>query len=174
MLQIAALGKVPREAIWSAAFLLDELDENAIAVTARNAVNDQLTYMNDELKTMADHIGTVIVKEVGKHVETLTSAVKNITTAPSRTFKDALLNGPSAPSNINPRLLAREGIRACQFLIDFAAESNVKELSYSKITKRFNEAIVDSGGNMTIHRIRSVEHLANKGILGEFFNGRRS
>ncbi|KAF8817130.1 hypothetical protein BYT27DRAFT_7043750, partial [Phlegmacium glaucopus] len=53
--QIAAIERIPREAveaIRAAAYMLDELDEGAIAATARDAVNDQLAYMNDELKNL--------------------------------------------------------------------------------------------------------------------------
>ncbi|KAF8799553.1 hypothetical protein BYT27DRAFT_7016494, partial [Phlegmacium glaucopus] len=53
--QIAAIDKIPREAveaIQAAAYMLDEMEEEAIAAKARDAVNDQLAYMNDELKTL--------------------------------------------------------------------------------------------------------------------------
>ncbi|KAF8802345.1 hypothetical protein BYT27DRAFT_7341436 [Phlegmacium glaucopus] len=125
LFQIVALDKIPREAgqaIRAAAYLLDEIEEAAIAATAREAVNDQLTYMNDELKTMTDHLGTVLQREVEKQFESLSTVTKGLAVAPSKLFKDALLGGTSAPGpNIDPRILAREGIKARQFLVDFAA-----------------------------------------------------
>ncbi|KAF8799552.1 hypothetical protein BYT27DRAFT_7038627, partial [Phlegmacium glaucopus] len=55
-----------------------------------------------------------------------------------------------------------------QFLLDFPVDSDTRELSQADIVKRFNEAIVGAGGSATVHRIQSVEQLANKGLLGEF------
>ncbi|KAF8813530.1 hypothetical protein BYT27DRAFT_7251054 [Phlegmacium glaucopus] len=172
LFQIAALDKILREAgqaIRAVAYLLDKIEEAAIAATAREAVNDQLTYMNDKLKTMTDHLGTALQREVEKQFESLSMVTKGLAAAPSKSFKDALLGGTPAPGpNINPRILAREGIKARQFLVDFAADSGIRELSQSDVAKKFNEAIVGAGGNTTIHKIRTVERLVNNRILGEF------
>ncbi|KAF8797817.1 hypothetical protein BYT27DRAFT_7039091, partial [Phlegmacium glaucopus] len=170
--QIAALGKIPLEvvqAIRAAAFLLDEMDEDAIAATARDAVNDQLTYMNDELRTMTGHFCATLESEVEKHLATVAAATKGLACTPStRTFRDALLSNNTAPVNADPRILAREGIKARQFLVDFPIDSAMRELSQADVTRRFNEAIIEAGGSATIHKVRTVERLANKGLLGEF------
>ncbi|KAF8805473.1 hypothetical protein BYT27DRAFT_7104439, partial [Phlegmacium glaucopus] len=171
LFQVAALDKIPREvaqAIRAAAYLLDEIEEGAIAAMAREAVNDQLTYMNDELKTLTDHLGTVLEKEMEKQLESFSTAVKGLAVAPNKSFKDALLSGGPAPPSVDPRILAREGIKARQFLVDFLADSGIRELSLSDVSKKFNKAIIEAGGNVATHKIRSVERLANSGILGEF------
>ncbi|KAF8802344.1 hypothetical protein BYT27DRAFT_7215436 [Phlegmacium glaucopus] len=49
-----------------------------------------------------------------------------------------------------------------------AADSGIRELSQSDVAKKFNEAIIGAGGNVMIHKIRTVERLVNNGILGEF------
>ncbi|KAF8817021.1 hypothetical protein BYT27DRAFT_6955985, partial [Phlegmacium glaucopus] len=169
--QIAAIERIPREAveaIRAAAYMLDELDEGAIAATARDAVNDQLAYMNDELKTLTGHFLTTMENEMGKHLATVTEATKGLASTTAKSYKEALLGNNPAPVNADPRILAREGIKARQFLLDFPADSDTRELSQVDIVKRFNEAIVGAGGSATVHKIRSVERLANKGLLGEF------
>ncbi|KAF8813547.1 hypothetical protein BYT27DRAFT_7084352 [Phlegmacium glaucopus] len=172
LFQIAALDKIPREAmqaIRAAAYLLEEIEETAIAATAREAVNDQLTYMNDELKTMTDHFSTMLQREMEEQFESLTTVTKDLAAVPSKSFKDALLGGNLTPGpNIDPRILAREGIKARQFLVDFSIDLGIRDLSQSDLVKKFNEAILEAGGNATVHRIRSVERLANNGILEEF------
>ncbi|KAF8810221.1 hypothetical protein BYT27DRAFT_7043804, partial [Phlegmacium glaucopus] len=169
--QIAAIDKIPREvveAIQAAAYMLDEMEEEAIAAKARDAVNDQLAYMNDELKTLTGHFLTTMENEVGKHLATVAEATKGLASTTSKTYKEALLSNNPVPVNADPRILAREGIKARQFLLDFPVDSDTRELSQADIVKRFNEAIVGAGGSATVHRIRSVERLANKGLLGEF------
>ncbi|KAF8810026.1 hypothetical protein BYT27DRAFT_7222087 [Phlegmacium glaucopus] len=165
LFQIAALDKIPREAmqaIRAVAYLLEEIEETAIAATAREAVND-------ELKTMTDHFSTMLQREMEKQFESLSTVTKDLAAIPSKSFKDALLGGGPAPGpNINPRILAREGIKVCQFLVDFSIDSGIRDLSQSNIARKFNEAILEAGGNAAAHRIRSVERLANNGILGEF------
>jgi len=67
LFQIAAIPKVPREAIQairSVTWLLDEIEEDAVALTAREAVNTQLGYMNKELRTITDHFRTTLSSEV--------------------------------------------------------------------------------------------------------------
>ncbi|KAF8811065.1 hypothetical protein BYT27DRAFT_7221740 [Phlegmacium glaucopus] len=170
--QIAALGKIPLEAVQAiraAAFLLDELDEGAIAATAREAVNDQLTYMNDELRTMTGHFCAMLEGEMEKHMAVVATATKGLAgTLSTRTFRDALLSNNAVPVNADPWILAREGIKARQFLVDFPIESGMRELSQIDVTRKFNEAIIEAGGSATIHKVRTVERLANKGLLGEF------
>ncbi|KAF8801938.1 hypothetical protein BYT27DRAFT_7044513, partial [Phlegmacium glaucopus] len=143
--QIAALGKIPLEAVQAiraAAFLLDELDEGAIAATAREAVNNQLTYMNNELRTMTGHFCATLEGEMEKHMATVAAATKGLAGTPStRTFRDALLSNNAAPVNADLRILAREGIKAQQFLVDFPIDSGMRELSQIDVTRKFNEAI---------------------------------
>ena len=79
LFQISALAKIPREvvqAICSVAWLLDEVEGDAVAATAQDAVTCQLSYMNDELKTMADHFQTKLSQEISKQMESMASTVK--------------------------------------------------------------------------------------------------
>ncbi|KAF8805380.1 hypothetical protein BYT27DRAFT_7258493 [Phlegmacium glaucopus] len=175
--QIAAIDRIPKEAveaIQAVAYMLDELDEGIIAATARDAVNDQLAYMNDELKTLTGHFLTTMENEMGKHLATVAEATKGLASTTTKSYKEALLSNNPTPANADPRILAREGIKARQFLLDFPDDLDTRELSQADIVKRFNEAIAGAGGNATVHKIRSVERLANKGLLGEFLRSLHS
>ncbi|KAF8806037.1 hypothetical protein BYT27DRAFT_7102565 [Phlegmacium glaucopus] len=169
--QIAELDKIPLEAaqaIRAAAYLLDKMDEGVIAATARDAVNDQLAYMNDELKTMTGHFLATMETGLEKQLATVTEATKGFVATSARSYKDALLKSNQTPVDTDPRILAREGIKARQFLLDFPVDLETRELSQAEVVKRFNEAVVGAGGSASMHRIRTVERLANKGLLGEF------
>ena len=119
LFQILALAKIPREvvqAILSVAWLLDEIEGDAVASTAWDAVNCQLSYMNDELKSMTDHFHTELSQEIGKQLETMASTTRTLsdkdTSTPTTHYRDAILRQHIIPEGIDPRVLARVGIRA--------------------------------------------------------------
>jgi len=110
--QIAAIDKIPKEAaqaIRAVAYLLDKMDEGAIASTAREAVNDQLLYMNDELKNLTAHTSQSDTK---KHMAVISASTKGLTTSSNASYRDILLGGNTTAPSMDPRLLAREGIKA--------------------------------------------------------------
>jgi len=169
--QIAAIDKIPKEAVQairSATYLLDEMDEGAIASMARDAVNDQLTYINNELKSMTVHFRAMLESKTEKYMAAITASTKNIAASPHRSYRDALTGGNTILSNSDPRIIAREGIKARQVLFDFPADSEIRELSQNDVLSKFNEAIVLAGGNAMDHKLRSIERLVNKGLLREF------
>ncbi|KAF8815584.1 hypothetical protein BYT27DRAFT_7052349, partial [Phlegmacium glaucopus] len=179
LFQISALNKIPREivqAIRSVAWLLDELEEDAVAATARDAVNSQLSYMNDELKTMTDHFRTTFSQEVEKQIAVMaatTKTLKDKANLPIPTpYRDAILGQHRAPEGADPRVVARIGIRARQFIMDFPADSAMQQVSQAEMLGLFNRAMVEVAGEEDIekHKIRAVEKLLNKGFLGEFLH----
>jgi hypothetical protein len=176
LFHISELSKVPAEvaqAIRSVAWLLGELEEETVALSTRTAVNDQLDYMNTETKHLLDEIRTTISEEVEKHMGAIsTAATKALEEKSSKQFsyRDAALANLPLPRGTDPRILAREGIRARQFIVDIPGDAPLARLGQADILKRFNEVmggvgveLGESGG-----KIRSVQKLANKGILGEF------
>ncbi|KAF8808246.1 hypothetical protein BYT27DRAFT_7210952 [Phlegmacium glaucopus] len=176
LFQIAAT-KIPREAaqaIRSVAWLLDEMEEDAVAATARDAVNTQLSYMNDELRTLTEHFRTTLSEEVEKQAAAMAASSKvledkiNLPTP----YRDAVIGQGKAPEGADPRVIARAGIRARQFIIDFPVDSAMQRCSQAEMLKRFNEAMVNATGEGEAEkrRIRTVEKLANKGFLGEFLH----
>jgi len=69
------------------------MDEGAIASTARDMVNDQLTYMNDELKSMTVHFRAMLESEMEKYMAAITASTKNIVASPHRSYRDTLTGG---------------------------------------------------------------------------------
>ena len=51
-----------------------------------------------------------------------------------KSYKDVLLDNLSAPPNMDPRILAREGIKARQILFNLPANSETRELNQSKFS----------------------------------------
>ena len=177
LFQISALAKIPREvvqAIQSVVWLLDEIEGDAVASTAWDMVNCQLSYMNDELKSMTDHFHTELSQEISKQMETMASTIRTSldkdTSTPPTHYRDAILRQCIIPEGIDPRVLARVGIKACQFIIDFPAESAIQKIGHAEILDIFNKAMVKAmeEGNPEEQKLRTVEKLANKGFLGEF------
>ena len=97
---------------------MDEIEGDAVAATARDTVNTQLSYMNDELKSMTVHFRDEFSQEIGKQMEALASTIKESTEKIAATptfmtnYRDAVLSQHSLPKGIDPRIIARVGIRA--------------------------------------------------------------
>ncbi|KAF8802024.1 hypothetical protein BYT27DRAFT_7215721 [Phlegmacium glaucopus] len=177
LFQISASAKIPREvvqSIRSVAWLLDEVEEDAVAATARDAVNAQLEYMNDELKSLTDHFRSTIGAEVEKQVEALsvtTKALESKINLPTP-YRDAVLGQVRAPAGVDPRVVARIGIRARQFIMDFPKDSAMQHTSQAEMLLLFNKAMAsaEGEGEAEKRKLRAVEKLANKGFLGEFLH----
>ncbi|KAF8800030.1 hypothetical protein BYT27DRAFT_7217361 [Phlegmacium glaucopus] len=177
LFQIAATAKIPREAaqaIRSVAWLLDEMEEDAVAATARDAVNSQLSYMNNELRTLTEYFQTTLsgeVEEQAAAMAALSKVLKDRINLPTP-YRDAVIGQGKAPEGVDPRVIARAGIRARQFIIDFPVDSAMQCCSQAEMLKCFNEAMVNATGEGEAEkrRIRAVEKLANKGFLGEFLH----
>ena len=124
LFQISAIAKVLREviqAIRSLAWLLDEMEEDTMASTARDAVNAQLEYMNEELRLLTDHFRTTLSAEVDKQMEIMVVTTKTLEARISNLapYGDAILGHTKAPEGADPRVIAQVGIRSRQFILDF-------------------------------------------------------
>ncbi|KAF8807108.1 hypothetical protein BYT27DRAFT_7287771 [Phlegmacium glaucopus] len=181
LFQISAMARIPKEVmqvIRSVAWLLDEVEEDTVAATARDAVNSQLEYMNDELKTLTDHFRTTISAEVEKQLTALSAMTKvleaKIVTATP--YKDTVLGHTRAPVGVDLRVVARVGIRARQFIMDFPRDSVMQRASQAEMLQLFNKAMVraEGEGEVDKRKVWAVEKLANKGFLGEFLHDDRA
>ena len=111
LFQIAAIPKVPREAIQairSVTWLLDEIEEDAVALTAREAVNTQLGYMNKELRTITDHFQTTLSSEVKKQLKLMSSTVKTMEDKIKQAtpYRDTILGHNRALEGTDPKIVA--------------------------------------------------------------------
>ena len=98
-------------------------------------MNDQLSYMNNELKTITAHFHTTIESETENHLAAISATTKNLAANSGRSFRDVLLGSNPVPFNTDPRILTREGIKARQILFDFPADSSTREFSQNDILR---------------------------------------
>lgn len=174
--QISAMPGLPKQAInavRSTAFLLEELEEYCINETIRSAFNSQITEFTSDIKLLIDDVNTKVDNHLKTAVEQLTqntteglvSAGNGTPTFASRSassYASALIN---PPPHVNPKLAAREGIRARQFLLDGAAHSDVNRRDPQQLKADLNKAL--RGLNMKEGKIRSVIPQRNGGTLIE-------
>ncbi|PPQ87141.1 hypothetical protein CVT25_000283 [Psilocybe cyanescens] len=174
-------------AVRSVAYMMERLETDTTAAQAREVAVEQAEYVREELRNMASHITTTISAEVEKHLATITETTQTAQKALTQYIPQATRQ-PAAPSTTrysdavrsqdgpvrhqtDPRLMAREGIRMRQFLLDFPSDSLVHKISQTELLRLYNAGIAalddDTTGKVK-HKIRSVERLSNKGILGEF------
>ena len=165
--QISALPGIQKpvmNTVRAVAFLLDELEETQINITVKDAFDSQLNeYTTDMLsliKDAKDKIKTQIDKIEAKITSSITTAQNSRHTACNATantpgsansYVAALIN---PPPHANPRLAAREGIKAWQFAIVGLKKSAVTHLNTQQLKDLLNNIILTLG--MTTGKIRSV------------------
>ena len=152
------------------AVLLEEVCDRGLRESIRELILSEVASMAEDLTSVVSGLKTNLDNEMQKHVEKLTKATKSAEatlTLPTGAYKSALI---SAPAGADPRCVARQGIKARQVVIDFAADSRIHEISQVEILKLFNKALEDAGAEQKEQRFRSVERLERKGVLGEFLN----
>lgn len=161
------------QAIRSVAWLIGELEEETVVEATRTAVNDHIDLLNVEAKNLLDEMRTTLSEELEKQLSSFSSAATKVLEDKSKnspTYRDMVLRNVALPHTTDPRVLAREGIRARQFIVDVPGETPLKNLSQAETLKRFNEAMDIAGSDLEAseRRVRSVIKLPNKGFLGEF------
>lgn len=158
--QISTLAGIPKHAvnaIRSAAFLLEDLQEIAINETIRSAFDSQITEFTSDMKLLVEDVNIKIderIKEAieqaienGKVIQTAAhqdtqTQPENLSTRVSTTYATALIN---PPPHVNPKLAAREGIRARQFLISGIGESAFGQYDTQKLKAELNKITGEIG-----------------------------
>jgi hypothetical protein len=176
--QISVLAGLPKQAlnaIRATAFLLEEVEEEAINETVRSSFDSQITDFTSDMKLLVDDINTKIdthLKAALAQWKQTTSATKPPMAAPP--YGTQLLTNPGSyasvlinpPPHINPRLAAREGIKARQFLMEGGDESGTANLDPQELKMIISKALKGLGA--VEGKIRSVtSHRKNEGFLIE-------
>lgn len=149
---MAGLSKPAINAIRAAAFLLEELEENAINETIRIAFDNHITEFTADMKLLVEDANTKIDDHIKESIEqvkrtigtTQPAASQNPTNgqAPTSTYASALIN---PPPNVNPRIAAREGIKARQFILLGIKDSAFGQYDTQKLKAELNKAIKELG-----------------------------
>ena len=153
--QVAAMAGMPKQAInavRATAFLLEELEENATNETVKNAFDSQTTEFTSDMKILVEYAKTKIdillqeaidkIKQTFITEQTLHAAYNRVPAKATATYASTLIN---PPSYVNPRIAAREGVKARQFLIEGAMASKFSRGHTKNLKADINTAAREAG-----------------------------
>jgi hypothetical protein len=178
--QIAAMPGLSRQtvnAVRAAAFLLEELGENCVNETVKDAFDSQITEFTSDMKMLVEHVNEKIDNHLQVALEQITKATEasvarqaaNVqppqpmpTASQANTYASALIN---PPAHVNPKLAAKEGIKARQFLLQGLKETKYGKFDTQKLKAELNRIAKDGG--MKEGKIRSVIAQKDDSILIE-------
>jgi hypothetical protein len=172
--QISAMAGIQKpaiNAIRSVAFLLEEMEETQINFTVKEAIDSQITEFTYDMKTLIEDAKEKIndhLKIVEDRLSTLPVNPPPQPTQPTQlthtpgSYASALIN---PPAHANPKIAAREGIRARQFLIEGIKNSKFSHLDQIQLTTELNKILAEAG--LPKGKIRSTVGVRNGGTLIE-------
>ena len=169
------LQKPAINAIRSIAFLLDEMEDLQVNETIREAIDSQMTEFTSDMKLLIEDAK----EKIDTHMKTTEERLANIqnyaSTSTPTTQARRLLNPNSyasvlinPPAHANPRVAAREGIKARQFMLEGIKNSKFSHLDTFQLKTELNKIISDLG--LTSGKIRSITSSRNGGTVIETDN----
>ena len=166
-------------AVRAVAYMMEEMEENAVNELVRDAVISQTNELAQDMKCLVEDAK----EKIGDHIKTVLNQLTTLipapvapspetspdsqTTPPSQhTYADALIN---PPTHANPRLAAREGIRARQIMLEGIDQSSkIGTMNGLELKVEFNKIM--EGLGYEGKGIRLVTNLGNRGTLIEMEN----
>ena len=142
--QISMMGGMPKQAInavRSVAFLIEEMEDSNIHETLRSALDVQMTEFTSDMKTLIEDAKEKMnnnARAVEEHIAKL--SVPAHPRAPTNTYTSILVN-PLA--HANPRVAAREGIKARQFMLEGIKSSKFSHLDNIQLKTELNKILSD-------------------------------
>ena len=169
--QISAMPGLQKQAInavRSVAYLLEDMENTQINDTLREALDSHLTELTSDMKTLIEDAKEKIDEHVKMAEERLTN-----TTAPAasqhrppvNSYASVLIN---PPAHANPRVAAREGIKARQFLIEGIKNSKFSHLDTIQLKTELNKILSDL--DFSQGKIRSATSARGGGTVIEADN----
>ena len=146
--QISAMAGVPKQmtnAIRSVAFLLEEMEDTQINTLLREALDVQMTEFTSDFKLLVKDAKERINKHVKISEEHLASSQVPLPAQPrlpTNSYASALIN---PPAHANPKIAARKGIKARQFLIKGLKESKFSHLDSFQLKTELNKILPELG-----------------------------
>ena len=169
--QISALQAMPKQAvnaIRAVAFLLEEMENTQIHDTIRDTLDSQLTDLTSDMRLLVDDAKDKITEHLKIAEERLAKFSQAQTTPPTQvrpvtnSYASVLVH---APAHANPRVAAREGIKARQFLLEGIKNSKFSHLDSVQLKNELNKILVDLG--LPTGKLRSVTSSRNGGTVVE-------
>ena len=173
---MAGLQKPVINAIRSVAFLLDELEETQINETVRDAFDSQITEFTSDMKLLIEDAKEKIDAHIKTSEERITQLAAQVpapqpSSQPSQprpsthTYASVLI---SPPAHANPRVAAREGIKARQFAIVGIKNSKFSHLDFTQLKTELNKILTDL--EIPTGKLRSVASARNGSTIIEADN----
>jgi hypothetical protein len=172
--QISIMSGVPKQAInaiRSVAFMLDEMEDTQVHESLRIALDTQMTEFTSDMKMLVEDAK----EKINANIKAAEERINNITAAapipptqhrqPANSYASALVN---PPAHANPRIAAKEGIKARQFLMEGINNSKFSHLDNVQLKTTINNFLSDL--DQPSGKIRSVGKTRSGGIVMEAEN----
>jgi len=162
--KMKGMNRQTSNAIRAVSFLIEEMEETAINTTVRDAVITQLNELTLDMRSLV----TDAKEKIDEHLQKTPTATYTAATPPqppygTRSYAEALV---TAPPHANPKLAAREGIRARQFMLEGPERgSKVSQMNGMQLKNEFNRILGSLGRKEK--GIRSALPQKHKGVLFE-------
>ena len=166
--QISIMAGVPKQAlnaIRSVAFLLEEMEDTQINISLREALDTQMTEFTSDFKLLIQDVKEKIDTHAKISEERLAKLPVPLPTqsrTPTNSYASALIN---PPAHVNPKVAAREGIKARQFLIQGLKESKFSHLDSFQLKSELNKILPEIG--LLTGKVRSVVNTRSGGTVIE-------
>jgi hypothetical protein len=167
--QVLAMTGVPKlaiNAIRAVAFLLEEIEETNINTIVKEAFDSQITEFTSDMKLLIEDAKEKIdghLKETeGRFAQITENTASQVKQAQPNTYASAL-NAP--PPHANPRIAAKEGIKARQFLLEGLSNTKFSHTDVFQLKTEINNILGSLG--LLNGKIRSINKLRNRGALVE-------
>ena len=163
---MAGLHKPAINAIRSVAFLLDEMEDTQINETVKEALDSQMTEFTSDFKLLIEDAK----EKINEHLKISEDHIIKAPTPPLPsqhdqsipTYASVLIN---PPAHANPKVAAREGIRARQFMLDGIKSSKFSHLDTSQLKTELNKILLDLG--LQTGKIRTLTNARTGGTIAE-------
>jgi hypothetical protein len=168
-------GKMMADAARSAAFLAGELEENSINEVVRDAVLSQINELAQDMKSLVEDAK----EKIDDHAQMKATSIQSNPPPPQarpppdhppprRSYAETLIN---PPPHANPKLAAREGIRARQIMLEGIDQKlRIGQMDGTQLKAELNKILEEAG--VEGKGIRSAIIQRNKGVLVEMDNDR--
>lgn len=163
---LAGVSKTVTNAIRSVALLLEELEDTQINGIVKEAFDSQMTEFTMDMRTLIEDAKEKIDEHLKETEGRLNKMIDNVAAQPRQaqplTYA-SILN--TAPPHANPRVAAKEGIKARQLLLEGIMTTKFSHTDAYQLKTELNNILGTLG--LTNGKIRSINKLRNGGVLVE-------
>jgi hypothetical protein len=163
---MAGVTKTTVNAIRAVALLLEEMEDTQINTSVKEAFDSQITEFTSDMKMLIEDAKGKLEEHFKATEERLTQVI-NAAPVQSKQAHTAtyasMLTTP--PPHANPRIAAKEGIKARQFLLEGLASTKFSHTDVFQLKTELNNILVSLG--LKKGKVRSVNKLRNGGALLE-------